>query len=255
MNGLHMDTGAKLRRGWPLCCAAVLVAAAAVSARAAQEIPLAEGTVLRFADVPEGIAAVTKRDDYIRQLSPFDRQVRPQTDQPVSEAQFLEFTAGHVLPWTEADVARLTPLVREMAAKIKPWNLPLPPVVLLVKTDGLEEGRAAYCRGPAIILPRNMVEGSTAKLATILPHELFHVLSNQNPALRKTLYATIGFQPCNEVALPESLAARKITNPDAPLNNHYITVTQDGKPLELMPVLFSKSPRYEAARAPICSPT
>ncbi len=212
------------------------------SARAAVELPIAEGTVVRFADVAEGAAALRVRDDYIQQLSPFDLQVRTRTPQPVSEEQFVTFLAQHVLPWTERDIAALRPLVEDLARKIAPWKLPLPGVILLVKTTGGEEGAAAYCRGPAIILPRNMIEGSQTRLASIFPHELFHVLSNQNPDLRQALYATIGFEPCNEVPLPTPLAALKITNPDAPRNNHYITVTQEGRTMELMPVLIAKSP-------------
>lgn len=247
----HLDRpGAVAKRGrflrlivsWLACVLA------SSTAWANTEIPLGGGSVIRFADVAEGIAAVTVRDDYIRQLSPFDRQVRPRTDRDVSEQEFVEFLGSHVLPWQPADIQKLTPLLTEVARKIAPWKLPFPPVVLLVKTSGREEGAAAYCRGPAIILPQNMIDGRTATLETVLPHELFHVLSNQNPELRRALYATIGFQPCNEVPLPESIAARKITNPDAPLNNHYITVQQDGQEMDLMPVLYANAPRYDTAR-------
>lgn len=227
---------------WYSLWAVLLAAPLASRAEAAVELPIAEGTVVRFADVPEGVAALSVRDDYLRQLSPFDLQVRTRTPQPVSEQEFVAFLGKHVIPWTERDVETLRPLVEDVARKIAPWKLPLPSVILLVKTTGGEEGAAAYCRGPAIILPRNMVEGSSSRLANIFPHELFHVLSNQNPDLRKSLYATIGFQPCNEVALPKSLAALKITNPDAPLNNHFVTVTQNGQPMELMPVLIAKTP-------------
>jgi hypothetical protein len=227
---------------------AMLLALVASTARAATEIPFGPNTVVRLADVPEGIEAITRRDDYIRQLSPFDRQVRPRTDRDVSEEEFLAFLRGHVAPWSEAEIAKVVPLVEELARKCAPWNLPLPPVVLLVKTTGREEGGAAYCRGPAIILPQNMVDGPIARLENILPHELFHVLSNQNPNLRDALYASIGFKPCDEVPLPEPLAARKMTNPDAPVTNHFISVVQDGRPLDLVPVLFSKSRRYDAGR-------
>ncbi len=171
----------------------------------------------------------------------------------MSEEEFLKFVGSHVLPWTDEEIAKLTPLWEDVARKIAPWKLPLPPVILLVKTSGREEGRAAYCRGAAIVLPQNMVSGAVEQLKKVLPHELFHVLSNQNPDLRRALYATIGFQPCNEVPLPETLAPQKITNPDAPLNNHYITVMQDGRPAELMPVLFSKTARYDPARGAACS--
>jgi hypothetical protein len=229
-----------------LVCAGV-AAVCASTVLAGTEIPLGPGTVVRFADVAEGVAALTRRDDYIQRLSPFDRQVRPRTDRDVSTEELLAFIGRNVAPWSDAEIQKLTPLVEELAKKAAPWKLPLPPVVLLVKTTGLEEGRAAYCRGPAIVLPQNMIDGPVGRLHSILPHELFHVVSSHNPKLRDALYASIGFHPSNDVALPGELAARKITNPDAPMNDHYITVAQDGRRLDLVPVLFSKAPRYDAA--------
>lgn len=227
-------------------CLRCLALIGACSPALAVDIPLTDRTVLRFADVREGIEALTKRDDFIASLSPFDRQVRLKTDRDVSEQELLQYIPQHVLPWTQSDRTLLTPIVESMAKKLAHWNLNLPPVLLLVKTDGQEDSRAAYCRGAAIVLPANML--ANKRLDKILPHELFHVLSNQNLELRQKLYNSIGFQKCNEVSLPGPLAARKITNPDAPLNNQFITVVQDGRTMELMPVLFSKAPRYDAAR-------
>jgi hypothetical protein len=227
-------------------CLQCLALIGSISPALAVDIPLTDRTVLRFADVREGIEALTKRDDFIASLSPFDRQVRLKADRDVSEQELLEHIARHVLPWTAGDRALLTPIIESMAKKLAHWNLNLPPVLLLVKTDGEEDSRAAYCRGVAIVLPANML--ANKRLDKILPHELFHVLSNQNLVLRQKLYNSIGFQKCNEMALPGALAARRITNPDAPLNNQFITVVHEGRTMELMPVLFSKTARYDAAR-------
>src|SRR5262249_18306533 len=82
----------------------------------------------------------------------------------------------------------------------------------------------------------------------ILPHEVFHVLSNQNPKLREKLYTIVGFHPCNEVQLPPALAVRKLTNPDAPVNNHYMTSKLNDRDVEWMPILLSKSDHYDTQR-------
>ena len=192
----------------------------------------------------EGAAALTRRDDYLNRLSPFDRQVRLKTDRDVSPDEFTAFISTHVRPWTDEEVERLTALLQELAEKLRPWKLNLPPVIQLVKTSGREEAGAAYCRGAAIVLPQNLVDNRRGNIKKILPHEVFHILSSHNPKLRRRLYAIIGFRPSNEVSLPEALRARRITNPDAPLNNYYITA-DDGS--EWMPVLVSKSDRYDPA--------
>lgn len=228
----------------PWCLGGLLVSRPAQAA----DLPLGEGSVIRFADVRQGAEALTAHDDYIRQMSPFDRQVRLQTDRDVSEQEFLAFTAGHVLPWQEPEIRKLTPLLESLSKKLAPWKLKFPSVVLLVKTSGREEAGAAYCRGSAISLPQNMIDGPRQQLDRVLPHEFFHILSRYNPELRKALYQTIGFKRCNEVLLPAPLADRKITNPDAPVNNHYLTSELNGRAAELMPVLVSKAPRYDAQR-------
>jgi hypothetical protein len=214
----------------------------------AADVPLSGTTRVHFADVRDGVAALTQRDVFLEQLSPFDYQVRLKTDQPVGEQDLLAHIPPHVAPWTPEEIARLTPVLETLATKLAPWKVPLPRAILLIKTDGQEDAGAAYTRGDAIVLPQRMVDGSRKSLDKLLPHELFHVLSRHNPALRQALYNTIGFRQTNEVQLPEALRSRKITNPDAPLNNQYITVTQNGRQLELMPVLFSKTERYDPAR-------
>jgi hypothetical protein len=233
-------------RGEILCV--FFIASIPLANLVAAEVKLTDATIVRFADVPEGIQAVTRRDDYIRALGPFDRQVRLKTDRPVSEDELLAFVGQNVRPWSDAEIARLAQLVGQLAARLAPWKLKLPPLVLLVKTTGREEGGAAYCRGAAIVLPQNLIDGRLTNLGKLLTHELFHVLSSHNPDLRTSLYAVIGFRPCNEVQLPEPLAARKITNPDAPLNNYFITAEWRSRPAEWMSVLVSKYERYDPAR-------
>ncbi len=239
----------RLRLQWT-CWSAVtwsaVLACCGLSVSRAADIPLTDTSVLHFADVREGISAITQIDDYIRQLSPFDRQVRLKTDRVVSEQEFLAFVAKNVMPWQEDEIRRLTLLIDALRAKIEPWKLNLPPVILLVKTSGQEEGGAAYCRGPAIVLSQQMLHERQERLKTVLPHELFHVLSSHNPPLREALYETIGFKRCNEVSLPEGLREAKITNPDAPVNNHYINCNLNGRDVDLMPVLLSKTDRYNA---------
>ena len=224
-----------------------LAIVASVDPAQAAEVRLSPTSVVKFADAREGAAALARRDDYIQQLSPFDLQVRTKTAQPVSTEQFLQFVASHARDWTPDEIARITPLLEALARKLAPWKLQFPAEILLVKTSGQEEGGAAYCRGAAIVLPQNMIDNRRDNLAKVLPHEIFHVLSSHNPELRQRLYATIGFAPCGEIALPDALARRKITNPDAPLNNYFIKCMWQGRDAEWLPVLISKSDYDPAA--------
>ncbi len=59
------------------------------------------------------------------------------------------------------------------------------------------------------------------------------------------LYESVGFKKCTAIELPDALASRRITNPDAPQNEHYIELTSAGRPVAVVPVLFSSQVKYE----------
>jgi hypothetical protein len=224
----------------------VAVCLAAIASPVSADVQLCAGTKFRFADVKQGVAALSKRDEFVAAMSPFDRQVRLQTDRPVNEAAYLKHVADQVVAWNDADREKLTLVVTAAGKRLAGWKLPLPETILLVETTGREEGGAAYCRGAVIVLPRGIVRRPAKSLERLLLHELFHVLSNQNPKLRERLYKIVGFVPCGDVKLPPDLAKRKLTNPDAPVMRHMVDVIYKESPVKAVPILFSKSDKYDA---------
>lgn len=215
---------------------------------AGDRLALHRRSVVRFASVAEGRKVVTCRDAFIGAMSPFDRQARLKTDRAVSTDEHLKFAAAQVLPWNQGEKQKVAGVIKAIRGQLAAWNLPLPGEVLLVKTTGKEEGSAAYCRGAAIVLPRHIVTNRRQdQLQRLLTHELFHILSSQNPKLRDRLYAVVGFSPCGPVELPKAMRDRKITNPDAPRVEHRITVAVGGRKIDVVPVLYSTS-RYDPRR-------
>ena len=213
------------------------------------QIKLGRQTTIAFASVDEGTAVLTARDDYIRRLSPFDRMARVKTDQSVSEEAFLEFVAKNILPWTDAEKASITAKIEPFVPQLEALALPWPATIYLVKTTGNIEGGAAYTRGNAVAVPAGMLRGFRGIDSRLLCHELFHVLSRHNPALRDRLYKAIGFEECHEIEMPASLAPRRLTNPDAPMNEHYISVRVDGNPAMAVPILFSRTDKYSVQQS------
>lgn len=138
-------------------------------------------------------------------------------------------------------VEAIQPLLRDL-------RLSLPPIVQLIKTTGAEEGNAAYTRGTAIVLPKSELGKSQGDLQKLICHELFHVLSRQSPELREKLYGIIGFTKCNEIGLSPELQRRKLTNPDAPRNDHFIRLQIDGHECLAVPILLSSVETYDVKR-------
>jgi hypothetical protein len=212
------------------------------------------GQSIDFATVAKGRELLTTRDDFVTRMSPFDRAARMKTDQDVTEDGYLRFVAANVREWAPDERAAVEGVWAELKPKLDEMRLPFPKTILFVKTTGAEEGDAEYTRGAGIVLPESLFTAKGlamekgAGLRGIIAHELFHVLSRNAPELRDRLYAVIGFQPCGEIVFPEALAARKITNPDAPKNDRCIQVRNGAETVWAVPILYSKTERYDMAK-------
>lgn len=201
-----------------------------------------------FATPEQGRAALTQRDDFVARLSPFDRAARLKKDSAVSEREYLDFLGANVVAWGEEESRRVAAALDTVGERFSASKLAFPAGVMLIRTTGREEGNAAYTRGSAIVLPPGVLDDRNADLAQVLSHELFHIISRRDPALRDRLYRVIGFERCPDFIFPPELAPRRITNPDAPRNDHRIKVGHGGAQVWAIPVLYADSAGYDPKR-------
>jgi hypothetical protein len=225
-----------------------LFACAVLPVSSDADVQIGKKTVLHLASASEGRRILISRDDFIRRLSPFDRSAILKVDRPVSEEEFLNFVGANVSDWTQEEMDTVQTSLERVQTLLHDLPLPFPATVQLIKTTGAEEGNAAYTRGTAIVIPTMELTRDQKHLEKLICHELFHVLSRQNPELRKRLYAIIGFTECDEIELPRDLASRKITNPDAPRNDHFIRLQCGGRECLAVPILFSNTKVYNVER-------
>ncbi len=202
-----------------------------------------------FATRQEGRDILTTRDEFVEQMSPFDRSCRMRTDRDVTVKESLDFVSNNVLALEKEDEERIRPIIAGVESKLKRFESFLPDRVYLVKTTGNEEGGAAYTRGGAIVIPRGMIPADPVTLYRLLSHELFHIISRKNPKLRDELYQTIGFRKCPPFEFPKMLKERKITNPDSPVTDHCISVKAGKKSLLVVPILYSNQEKYSKAHS------
>lgn len=226
---------------------AAVVCLGLLPGRASADVPLGNATV-HFATQSEGRHILTAKDDFVQRLSPFDRSARMKTDQPVAEAEFLQFVGKNVIDWTREEMDTVQAAVEALQPLLRDLRLSWPPTVQLIKTTGAEEGNAAYTRATAIVLPQSELGKGQDHLKKLICHELFHIVSRRNPDLREKLYAIIGFARCNEIKLPPELERRKITNPDAPRNDHFIRLQIEGHESLAVPILLSSAETYDVKR-------
>jgi hypothetical protein len=212
------------------------------------QVTLGQGSTVVFATVDEGKKILTSHDDFVQRMSPFDRAARMKTDKDVSEEDYLKFVGTNVLAWDDSEKREIISAFQGVQAQLEALSLPFPKKVLIVKTTGSEEGGAAYTRANAIVFPKAPVSKDMTEIQKVICHELFHILSRANPDLREELYAAIGFVKCDEVAFPSELRRRKITNPDAPRNDHWVHLQAGTQDCEAIPILFSSSEKYDPRR-------
>jgi hypothetical protein len=202
-----------------------------------------------FASAEEGRRFLSTRDDYVQSMSAFDRAARMKTERDVTESEYLAFAAKAPLDWEREERELVEAAYKDIQPAIARLRLPLPARIYFVKTSGVEDAHAAYTRQNAIVLPARILGSLRDRgLRRLIAHELFHVSTRANPKLVGPLYEVIGFHACGEVELPAGLRARRITNPDAPKDQHCIRVNVANEKVWALPVLFSLASKEDIAR-------
>ncbi len=109
-----------------------------------------------------------------------------------------------------------------------------------MKTTGEEEFNSAYTRNRSIVLPESFTLPADERgNFFLLAHELFHVLSRENPAQRHALYALLGFERLAKFEYPPELEERRLSNPDAHSYDHALSVDSGSGTAEVVPVIQS----------------
>jgi hypothetical protein len=195
------------------------------------------GSKVELLDSVEAAELNSRSDAYTSALTPFDLTIR--LNKPgATEGDYLRRAAIAVHDWPASEVADLKRVLSlvEGSIVLKRLKLHLPSVIQIIKTDGSEEfGAEGYTRGARIM--RNTGAGPAS--VHLVAHELFHVVSRANPALRDRVYAVFGFKPCEPISLDAATMGRSITNPDCPVVEHYIELPYNDQLVPFALVLYS----------------
>jgi hypothetical protein len=143
--------------------------------------------------------------------------------------------ADAALSWREQDRLVLQPLLDDLEGVVARLSWRPSKQILLVRAKADFEDGLPHTRANAIVLTDEFLQAPTPFLAMVLAHELFHILSRDDPALRERLYAAIGFRPCASVEIPAAIAKLRLSNPDAPEHRHSIAVRYRGRDIDAMP--------------------
>ncbi len=214
-------------------------------------VELIEGTELVFADSATAAALVIKEDDYMQRVSAYDRSASMRTDRAVSLEEYKRHLARNVRNWSEARKNMFSRFARNHKKALGALKLNLPAKIILIRTTGDEVGGVgvAYTRMNTIVYTDLMLNSAArGALEETFIHEIFHVYSRHNRAMRARFYKIIGFETGPELTLPEAWFERHITNPDAPEMNCYANLPSAEGLLRVAPFIYATQPVYDVGK-------
>lgn len=181
---------------------------------------------IKFASRSVAQELVRQRDVYTDSLTRLDLQGKVQTLEPsVSVDDYLENAQRYLHNWEQHEIRYLSALIASTKDRIEALDLcfELPSELYLIKSTMHEEGGAnGFTRQNFVVLNRKSYSQH------LLEHELFHIISRFNPDLMVGVFKILGFSACNEITMPGEIKDLKITNPDAPFNNFFVSLEIDG---------------------------
>jgi hypothetical protein len=197
---------------------------------------------VEFASIEKAKELLTQEDDFTNSWSQFDidsRMHKPNS----TKSDLLEYIAKQTREWSKKEKEILNNVFSSIDKKIakQGFKIDFPNKIYFVKTTTKEEGEAeGYTRANYIVLNNRLISKGETILKKTIVHELFHILTRNNSEFRKEMYGIIGFSLMDDVEFPSSIKDYRITNPDAPQLDSYITIRVDGEAKSCMMILYSK---------------
>jgi hypothetical protein len=197
--------------------------------------------IVKFADLTHAKELLSSEDVFTDAWSKFDVDSRMGKANS-KKADLLKYIATQAREWTEDEIKIVKALLIEIDQQIKnqAFKINFPKEIIFVKTTTMEEGGAlGYTRNNYVILNEEILSIKKEELKDIIIHEIFHVLSRNDAEFRKDMYKLVGFTVIDNVEYPAEIKDLRITNPDTPLNDCYITLENKGVKVNVMMVLYA----------------
>ena len=162
--------------------------------------------------------------------------------------ELLRLIAEQYREWRSETKQRVQEAADTLNSHIKAMNLSLtlPEEIRILKTTMAEEGGAGgYTRMDYIVVEEQIARMKPQQASYLLAHELFHVLTRNNPDFREKMYKLIGFSIApEEFEVPADLRDVVITNPDVNRFDSYARFRIKGEERPCTMLIYANKP-YE----------
>ena len=151
---------------------------------------------IKFATVDKANELLMQEDEFTESWSQFDIDSRMHKSNSTREELF-NFITKQTRDWTLDDKNKIISIFKSIDKQIlkQGFKIDFPDGIYFIKTTADEEGGAGgYTRANYVVLKDDILLRSNEEMKQIIVHELFHVLSRNNPGFRKEMYKIIGFE-------------------------------------------------------------
>ena len=156
---------------------------------------------------------------------------------------YRDFLNGQVLQPSAKDRVWIDSAFHHVKDGINKLNGNLfPPQISIVKIKPDHYGEGTfYTRGSTIFIPDHVFDEDFNNHITVMYHEFWHVISRNNPELKRKAYELIGFLPHNKKLIySDSIGQFLLTNPDGVVDNYAINLNGE----TTIPLILSKYDAY-----------
>jgi hypothetical protein len=161
------------------------------------------------------------------------------------ESDFLMLLRNSVIEPIKEQIDVLKDTEIKINESLKSLKMNLDIDMGLIFTDGTDNIGEPYTKGFDMVFPtgcddKNNVLGHLNP--HLIVHELWHIISRNNPDLRKAAYKSIGFEETDtplemKNGFQEIIADKYFTNPDAINHDHFFKYEDADNVFELYPIL------------------
>lgn len=212
-----------------------------------------------FSDSLEASVAIISddADQLFEHISRRDIEIQmkrtiPFQERDVAVAAYKEFLRSQVSDWTTEEKSAILNLLTEtkrLCDRYSPRIFPQGLRFIKIKT-GHYGGDVFYTRGRNICIPENIFPlKDSSRYLPVMIHEVFHVISRYNPALRDDLYSMIGFERSPKpIKASDKLSEWTLTNPDGVAHKHFLRVKAKDSTYLIVPAITAKLKNFRPSQ-------
>jgi hypothetical protein len=219
--------------------------------RETKSIPISKPSMITLLDSVQASKAVIADDidGLYDQISQVEIEIQMKRTTPFKNRNeallaYKKFIATEVSSWKESEREAMVGIfekVKALCDTISPRIFPGGMRLIKVKTNHFGEN-VYYTNGRNIFIPENIfpIENEEREIS-VMVHEVFHILSRYEPALRHQLYRLIGFEKANKpIKLNQPLQEKLLTNPDGVSYQYFIALDS----VKAVPLITSRYGTY-----------